>query len=93
METAEECVGRERKKARSTLQPILEAKRQAHQRVLHTNTIANRREYRKHQRIVKHAVDCAKESWILRIAHEAERAKKDGRQSWLSIQQLQMGYA
>ena len=40
---------------------------------------------------MKRAVDCAKESWILRIARKAERAKKDGSQRWKSIRQLQMG--
>ena len=42
---------------------------------------------------MKHAVGCAKERWILRIAREAEAAKKDGRQRWHSIRKLQMGYA
>ena len=51
--TAEECVGRARRtqpdwfmEARTTLQPLLEAKHHAHTRVLQVNSIANRREFR-----------------------------------------------
>ena len=72
---------------------LLEAKRQAHNRVLHTNSITSRREFQRHQRIVKLAVDDAKEGWILGVARKAESAKKDGRQRWKSIRQLQMGLA
>ena len=48
---------------------------------------------RKHQRAVKHAVDEAKERWILRVAREAESARRDGKRIWMSIRQLQMAYA
>ena len=68
--------------ARTTLQPLLEAKHHAHMRVLQVNSIANRSEFWKTQKIVKHTVDCAKERWILHIPREAEVAKKDGRQCW-----------
>ena len=50
MRTAEKCVRRERKRqpdwfteAQDTLQPLLETKRQANNRVLHTNSITNKR--------------------------------------------------
>ena len=100
MRTAEKCVEQKRKRqldwfaeAQDTLQPLLEAKRQAHNRVLHANNITNRREFQRHQWIVKRAVDCTKESWTLRIACKAEIAKKNGSQRWKSVRQLQMGLA
>lgn len=45
------------------------------------------------KRIVKYAVDAAKERWICKVAEEAERLKTDSRSRWTSIQQLQMTYA
>ena len=47
--------------AADTLQPLLRAKQQAHKEVLHTNKTANRKEFRRHQRIVECAMDPAKE--------------------------------
>ena len=44
-----------------------------------------RKEFRKHQRLVKEAVDEAKESWICRVTKEVEKAKKDGKHRWASI--------
>ena len=38
--------------AADTLQALLRAKQQAHKEVLHTNKTANRKEFRRHQRIV-----------------------------------------
>ena len=84
MTTAEECVGRSRRtqpywfmEARTTLQPLLEAKHHAHTRVLQVNSIANRREFRKHQRIVKHAVDRAKERGYY-ASHVKQRLQRTG---------------
>ena len=64
METAEESVGRARKQqpdwfsdAIDTLTPLVTAKRRAHCRFLQLQTTAAKREFRKHQRIVKKAVD------------------------------------
>ena len=47
-----------------------------HNKMLHTKSIANRKEFRRHQRIVKHSVDSAK---ICKVAEEAERSKTDDR--------------
>ena len=100
LSAAESAVGRGRKKqpdwfleAADTLTPLLDAKRAAHNRVLQVNSIANRQEFRKHQRFVKCVVDAAKEKWILKVATDAEKARRDGRQRWTSIRQLQMTYA
>ena len=49
---------------------------------------------RRHHRLVKKAVDKAKEDWICRVAKEAEAATKDGRTRWervRSLQQTHMG--
>ena len=98
--TAEAVVGRGKKKqpdwfsdGADTLLPLLSAKEHAHNRVLQVNSITNRKEFRKHQRAVKRAVDEAKERWILRVEREAESARKDGKQRWMNIRQLQMAYA
>ena len=42
----------------------------------------NRKEFRRHQRIVKHSVDSAK---IYKVAEEAERSKTDGKSRWVSF--------
>ena len=57
------------------------------------NSIGNRKEIRKHQKIVKCAVDAAKEVWICKVACDAEKARKDGQQRWTCIRQLQMAHA
>ena len=97
---AEAIVGRGRKKqpdwfvkAADTLQPLLDAKKRAHEKVLQLDNIINRREFRKHQRTVKCAVDAAKEEWISELANIAEKARKDGKQRWTCIRQLQMTHA
>ena len=40
--------------------------------------------------MVKAAVDEAKEEWVRRLAKDAERAKKDGKQRWKGFRQLQV---
>ena len=97
---AEAVLGRGKKRqpdwfiqAADMLQPLLQAKQRAHNKMLHTNSTTNKREFRRHQRAVKHAVDSAKEKWICKVAEEAERAKTDGRTRWASIRHLQMTYA
>ena len=59
--------------------PLIVAKNEAHLKALHSNTAADQKEFRKHQRIVKEAVEKAKEDWMCRVAKEAEAAVKDGR--------------
>ena len=96
MKTAEECVGRARKKqpdwfsdAFDTLMPLVRALC----RFLQSGTTAHKKEFRRHQRVVKKAVDEAKEMWISRVVREAERAGRDGKQRWTSIRKLQMAHA
>ena len=98
--TAEAVLGRGRTRqpdwfseAADCLTPLLNAKRAAHSRVLHNDSPANRKEFRKHQRAVKQAVFKAKEDWIWKVANEAAQAKKDGKQRWKSVRQLQMAFA
>ena len=99
METAEECVGRGEKKqpdwfsvAIDTIMPLITAKREAHCRFLQTHTTAAKKEFRKHQRVVKKAVDEAKEMWISRVVKETECARKDGKQRWMCFRKLQMAH-
>ena len=54
--------------------------------------MATKKEFRKHQRAVKHAVDAAKEEWISRVSGEVEKTRKDGRQRWMDVTQLQMAF-
>ena len=75
------------------LQPLLDAKQAAHDKVLQVNSIASKRSFRKQQRIVKAAVEKAKEEWIFQLVKDAERARKDGQQRWKCIRQLQITYA
>ena len=59
-----------------TLQSLLAAKKRAHNNVLQVYNTVNRREFRKHQRTVKCAIDAAKEEWISELANIAEKARK-----------------
>ena len=54
--------------------------------------MATKKEFRKHQRAVKHAVDVAKEEWISTVSGEVEKARKDGRQRCMYVRQLQMAF-
>ena len=76
-----------------TLKPSVAAKRRAHSKFLHDHTTSSKKEFRQHQRIVKKAVDEAKEAWISRVTREAETARKNGKQRWTSIRKLQMAHA
>ena len=67
MESAEECIGRAKRKQSDwfldsfvTLMPLVTAKKKAHTRFLQNPTTAAKKEFRKHQRAVKKAVDEAK---------------------------------
>ena len=53
--------------------PLIVAKNEAHLKALQSNAAADWKQFRKHQRIVKKAVEKAKEDWICRVAKEAER--------------------
>ena len=41
------------------------------------NSIGYRKKFKKNQRIVKRAVDAAKEEWIRKVACDAEKVRKD----------------
>ena len=79
--------------ATDTLQPLLEEKNAAHSQFLQVNSVSAKKELRRHQRTVKRAVDAvdaAKEEWICKVAGNAEKAKKDGRQRQMCVRQLQI---
>ena len=97
---AEEAVGRGKRKQldwfeenMEMLTPLIKAKNDAHLTLLHSSTSVNRKEFRRHQRVVKAAVDKAKKDWICRVVMEGEAAVKDGRTRWVSIRKLQQAHA
>ena len=59
--------------AADTLQPLLEEKNRAHKRWLQNGRPAEKRLFRQQQRLVKRAVDAAKEDWITKMVETAER--------------------
>ena len=61
--------------------------------MIECNTTANQKEFRRHQRKVKVAVDNAKEEWICRVAKAGYAARKDGCTMWKSIRKLQLAHA
>ena len=61
---------------------IINARNAAHNRIFSFNSIAARRAFRLSQQVVKKVVDKAKESWILSVAKEAEKAVKDEKTCW-----------
>ena len=76
--------------AADILHPLLDAKHAALNKVLQADTTANRKAFRRQQRVVKSAVDRAKEEWMRKVTSDAEKAKKDGKLRWRCIRQLQM---
>ena len=87
LEAAEDCLGWARKRhpdwfldATDVLMPLVATKRRAHCRFLHDHNTSSKKEFRRHQRIVRKAVDEAKEAWINRVTREAELARKNGKQ-------------
>ena len=48
----------------NTVQPLLDEKNAAYDRFLQAKSQSSKNEFRRHQRIVKRAVDTAKEDWI-----------------------------
>lgn len=97
---AEEAVGRGKRKQPEWFEENVEelgvliaVKNEAHARMLRTNSVAARKEFRRQQRTVKRAVDKAKEEWIRKVARECETAAKDGRTRWNNIRRLQQVHA
>ena len=72
------------------LEPLIESKNKAHNQMMKSDSVASRKEFRKHERKVKVAVDKAKEEWVKKVAVEGEKVKKNGRTRWNSIRKLQM---
>ena len=96
---AEKTIGRGRKKQpewfeenEGELEQLIEAKNKARVKMLRCNSVAARKEFRQQQRIVKMAVDKAKEEWINRVSLECEAAVKDGKARWDSIRKLQQAH-
>ena len=95
VEAAEESLGRSWKKqpdwlleSMDMVMPLIEANNAARRRLLQSNTQANRRDFRSHQREVKKAVDAAKKKWVCQIAQAAEKDSRRGRICWKSIKKL-----
>ena len=90
---AERSVGRGRRKKSEwfkeskdqELVPLIEAKNATHIRILQSGSRVHQLEFRRSQRVVKKAVDRAREEWVHRIALEGEAAVKVGRTRWDSI--------
>ena len=100
IQTSEKVLGRGRQKqpdwfmeAVDDLQPLLEQTNAAHRRFLQSGTPSSKKEFRHRQRVVKQAVDAAKEAWICKVAGEAEAAEKDSQRKWRCIRQLQLTYS
>ena len=99
MSAAEKTIGRGRKRQpewfeenEGELDPLIAAKNEARVKMLGCNSVAARKEFRQQQRIVKKAVDKAKEEWINRVSLECEAAVKDGKAHWDSIRRLQQAH-
>ena len=73
--------------------PLIKANNYAHLRMIQCNTSANRKEFRRHHRKVKVAVDNAKEEWACRVAKEKDAARKDGCTKWKSNGKLQLAHS
>ena len=50
-----------------TIMPLIEAKNKACEKLLQSESVSHHLEFRRQQRLVKSAVDKAKENWIQRV--------------------------
>ena len=73
--------------ATDILRPLLDDKARARQRYLQLQNSSAKREFRFWQRLVKRAVDEAKEAWISRVISDAEHCR-DGKLRWDCIRKL-----
>ena len=69
--------------------PLIEAKNKDHEKLLQSGSVSHCQEFRPQQRLVKSAVDNAKENWIQRVALESEKAVRDGRQDGSALEKSQ----
>jgi len=93
--SADESIGCARKKqpdwfidATDVLAPLMDNKTKARQRHLQLQSSSAKREFRLCQRLVKRAVDEAKEAWISRVI----RDNRDGKLQWDCIKKLQTAF-
>ena len=100
MNAAESTIGREKRdqpdwflENAHVITPLIEAKNQAHRKMLQSNSIQSRKEFRRHQRRVKMAVHEAKDEWVRKVALEGAEASKDGKTRWKSIRKLQTAHS
>jgi len=96
--SADESFGRARKKqpdwfidATDVLAPLMDNKARARQRYLQLQSSSAKSEFRLCQRLVKRAVDEAKEAWISRVIRDAEH-NRDGKLRWDCIKKLQTAF-
>ena len=75
------------------LAPLIKKKNEALDKMLRTNLVGAKREFRRWQRRIKGAVDKARVDWILKVATEAQEAAQDGKTRWECIRRLQQAYA
>ena len=61
---AEKAVDRGKRKHAEELQPLIEKKNEAHERLIATNSAEAKRDFRQQQRLVQKVVDRAREDWI-----------------------------
>ena len=62
-------------------------------RMLQVNNVLNCKEFCRHQRIRKTAVDNDREEWICNTAWKGEGSAKDGHTRWSCTRKLQMAHA
>ena len=94
---ASEVLGRGRRRqpdwfveSQAALEPLLEVKQRAHQRMLCEDNPVTCRRFRASQREVAKAVRAAKGKWVCNVAQEAEKAARDRCVRWKCIEKLQV---
>ena len=58
--------------------PLIQKKNEAHERMLQNHSTKNRKEFHRQRRVVKEAVQAAKERRVLQVARGGEKGGKDG---------------
>lgn len=74
----------------NTLMPLIQKKNEAHERMLQNHSTKNRKEFHRQQRVVKEAVQAAKERRVLQVARGGEKGGKDGHVRCTCIRKLQV---
>ena len=74
----------------NTLMPLIQKKNEAHERMLQNHSTKNRKVFHRQQRVVKEAVQAAKEKRILQVARGGEKGGKDGHVRCTCIRKLQV---